>query len=249
MKVAIIGTGYIATALKKRLIGPAEMVSAEIPADADVAVYATGSARSGARPGRLDAVRTWQGEKSWRRVIYLSSMHVYGPSGRPWREADHTRPSMCGYGERKLAEERSLPQATVLRLSHVYGVGAHMDDNGVLHRFARTMAVRHPVQVDGDGSHAWDFLHLNDACSAVAQALRLGEPGIYNIGSGPCRFTDVVADMRTCGHVTVSYAGGSPASCSLDCTAALDAFWQGPKVALAAGMAQVLSWYGAPCVS
>lgn len=135
----------------------------------------------------------WVEESPRRRVIYCSSMAVYGaPEGSvrsvPFREDTPVKP-ITYYGTLKLNGEVVLersPGVTVLRLAHVYGVGSGLghDPDGVVMRFALGLLKKGMVTVYGDGCQQWDFVHVTDVARAIDLAIAHQADGIYNIGGG-----------------------------------------------------------------
>lgn len=135
----------------------------------------------------------WVEESPRRRVIYCSSMAVYGaPEGSvrsvPFREDTPAKP-ITYYGTLKLDGEAALehsPRVTVLRLAHVYGVGSGLghDPDGVVMRFALGLLQEGMVTLYGDGRQQWDFVHVTDVARAVDLAIAHRADGIYNIGGG-----------------------------------------------------------------
>lgn len=177
----------------------------EAISEADVVVHAAGP--SGNDRCVADAQRThaahvlgashlarWVEEKSpGRRVIYCSSMAVYGSSegtsrSVPFREDTPTKPTTY-YGTLKLNGEVALehsPGVTILRLAHIYGVGSGLghDPDGVVMRFALGLLKEEMLTLYGDGCQQWDFVHVTDVARAIDLAIARRADGIYNIGGG-----------------------------------------------------------------
>ncbi|HET6507427.1 MAG TPA: NAD-dependent epimerase/dehydratase family protein [Baekduia sp.] len=104
------------------------------------------------------------------RVVLASSVLVYGDAEGALRE-DHTR-----------ADARD--GAIVARLTNTYGPGDLRPDRLVptLQRAARDGT---SPRLRSDGSPARDFLHADDAASALIALAERGTPGeAYNIGTG-----------------------------------------------------------------
>ena len=236
--------------------------------DVDVIVHAAGPSRVRAdadKNAALDAhftgaarARDWFERRSSRRVIYLSTMHVYGPTTRRmWREIDPCVPVMP-YAKLKFAAERTLGLdvvgITILRLAHVYGVGTgrRVDSNGVVHRSLIAALSKQPVQVDGTGEHAWDFVHVDDAIDALLACVRddRGVSGVYNIGTGPtyiahlmAEIAAVVAPITRSRFAVTSNVTASAFSCVMDSTKAQRDFGWTPRITLARGLAGLIDHY------
>ena len=111
------------------------------------------------------------------RFVFSSSSSVYGSAQPPF--AEHLRPRPRGvYGATKLAAEamcRSMASrfesVTALRLFTVYG--PHGRPDTAPFGFAQRIASGRPITLLGNGSATRQFLHIDDAVSALrAAALR-----------------------------------------------------------------------------
>lgn len=124
------------------------------------------------------------------RRLLASSVYVYGvlplPRGdgrgagaQPFRESDICCPDTL-YGQLKCIAEALFQQhgGTALRLAHVYGAGSGVDlqRDGVTERLARAAAGGAPFVMTGDGSQRVNLVHIDDACDAIAAALRCSGP-------------------------------------------------------------------------
>lgn len=122
------------------------------------------------------------------RLLLASSIYVYGTGARPFRESDLLSPDTL-YGQLKAVAEAVWRQrgGLSLRLSHIYGAGSGIDfgRDGVTERLARAAAGGAPFVMHGDGAQQLDLVHIEDACDAVALALRAESlPPALNIGGG-----------------------------------------------------------------
>jgi len=142
-----------------------------------------------------------------RRMVFTSSLYVYGRmAGPPCREDDCPGPTTV-YGISKLAGEHlvrhfatsfGLP-GTILRLFFVYGPRqfAGMGYKSVIVKnFERLLAGAPPV-IYGDGAQALDYVYVDDVVDALLRALDPDVAGeLFNVASGvgiPVR--DLVATM------------------------------------------------------
>lgn len=87
-------------------------------------------------------------------------------------------------------------QAVCFRISSPYGWG--MKEKSVVARFMNSAHQGSPLQVWDGGIPTYDFVHVIDVARLVIAALKGGEPGIYNVGSGVAHsvldLAQVVAD-------------------------------------------------------
>jgi UDP-N-acetylglucosamine/UDP-N-acetylgalactosamine 4-epimerase len=111
-----------------------------------------------------------------KRLVMASSAAVYGEAeSLPLKEEDAGQ-VLSPYAESKwMNEEQILEarkkglQATALRFFNVYGVGQRPDGAyaAVIPKFADMMAQGIIPQLNGDGLHTRDFVHVHDVCGAI----------------------------------------------------------------------------------
>ena len=134
------------------------------------------------------------------RLLLASSIYVYGLASYPHRESDPCAPDTL-YGALKVAAEATWRErgGACLRLSHVYGAGDGVEArDGVTERLARCAASGRPFTVCGDGSQTVDFVHVDDACSAIVRTLEAPEiPLVMNIGGTVLSIGDLVHAFQT----------------------------------------------------
>jgi UDP-glucose 4-epimerase len=133
------------------------------------------------------------------RLVFASTVMVYGPSNAQPIDEQHEAAPMSPYGASKLACEQLLAYqaatgtlgAISLRVFAAAGaVGRHGDrDLGRL--IPKALAVARGqapyFEVNGDGSAVREFTHVADVAEAYLQALEAAKPGkheVYNIGTG-----------------------------------------------------------------
>jgi len=127
------------------------------------------------------------------KVVYASSVAVYGePKTLPVSEDHPVRPTNV-YGSTKLAGESillgysgnyGLPVVS-LRFFNVYG--PHMKPGpyaGVIYKFLEMLRDGRPLRIEGDGKQTRDFVYVEDVARAVVLALESDETGVYNVGTG-----------------------------------------------------------------
>lgn len=135
-----------------------------------------------------------------QRLLYASSMAVYGaPERLPISETSAVAP-LSPYGVSKLAAEflvhnwarrRDLDHtfsATSLRMFNVYGPGQSLTNmyQGVLSVFVANVLSGAPITLYGSGTQTRDFVYIDDVVAAWMLALRSDvAAGLrINIGSG-----------------------------------------------------------------
>lgn len=125
--------------------------------------------------------------KSLRHVTYGSSVSVYSPTVERLRESSPAVPPTA-YGAAKLCGERLLDVLQArgigvasLRYSSLYGVGQYQGT--VLPILVDRVRRGLPIELFNAG-RVQDFVHVEDAARATAQASRRQATGAYNVGIG-----------------------------------------------------------------
>lgn len=168
------------------LAGANEVVAREEP---DRAV---GEAFSAAR-----AVAEACSAHSVRRLVYVSTVHVYGASLQPGMVVDETAlpQPRHAYAIARLACEHAVltysgaTEVVVLRLTNGVGAPAHPAVDRwtlVANDLCRQAARGGPIRLLTPGTQWRDFVALADVARAVLAAASPGPlpPGVYNLGSG-----------------------------------------------------------------
>ena len=111
-----------------------------------------------------------------KRLVMASSAAVYGEAeSLPLKEEDAGQ-VLSPYAESKWKNEAQILEArkkglraTALRFFNVYGVGQRPDGAyaAVVPKFADMMAQGIVPQINGDGLHTRDFVHVHDVCGAI----------------------------------------------------------------------------------
>ncbi|WP_420917912.1 SDR family NAD(P)-dependent oxidoreductase [Pyrodictium abyssi] len=127
------------------------------------------------------------------RVVFASSVAVYGePKYLPIDEEHPLEPANL-YGETKLMGERLLwryqrdygLKPIALRYFNVYGPGMRGGPYaGVVHKFITTLLEGGTPAIYGDGEQTRDFVYVGDVAEANWKALETGYVGAVNIGTG-----------------------------------------------------------------
>ncbi len=100
------------------------------------------------------------------RLVHISSADIWPVDARDSaREADEPLPDTA-YGLSKLAAERELTHAIILRPSYVYGAG--MFEGRVFGVVVKQARAGNTVVLRGDPESATDYVHVDDVARAVA---------------------------------------------------------------------------------
>lgn len=125
------------------------------------------------------AARRWGSQ-----VLYFSTCLLYDRNNPD--QKDETSPVQADrrspYSAAKLEGEElfgQLDDAKVVRLSAP--VAAEAPPNLVFNRFVCGAVRSETLQVFGSGSRRQNFIDVADVASFVPKALRMGEPGVYNL--------------------------------------------------------------------
>jgi UDP-glucose 4-epimerase len=130
-----------------------------------------------------------------RRILFASTGGaLYGEpdGGRPAREDHSTRP-VSPYGCAKLSIESYLHyyqvvhgfQVQVFRYANVYGPGQNgTGEAGVVAIFCEAILHGRTPKIRGDGEQTRDYVFVGDLVEAASRAVRSGEPGTWNLGTG-----------------------------------------------------------------
>jgi nucleoside-diphosphate-sugar epimerase len=121
-----------------------------------------------------------------RAFIHMSSSAVYGSPACPITAETPCRPIEI-YGRAKLAGELAVREVCekngtaliVIRPRTILGVGRL----GIFQILFEWIAAGQNIFVIGDGHVKFQFVHADDLIDAYMLALRLGKPGIYNVGA------------------------------------------------------------------
>lgn len=128
------------------------------------------------------------------RLVFMSSVIVYGrPRTIPVRESHETDP-LCSYGIVKLGIEKYLAMYhqlfgldyVALRCSNTYGERHNPHSGqGVVNVFLDRVVREEPIEIWGDGTLVRDFVYVRDVAAAARAALEQPvKARVYNIAGG-----------------------------------------------------------------
>jgi UDP-glucose 4-epimerase len=202
-----------------------------------------------------------------RRMLYASSMTVYGSTERlPTPEREPCWP-ISYYGITKLAGERYVHttadrvdldaefNVTSFRMYNVYGPRQALDNpyQGVLGIFIGNVLRGEPLTIFGDGHQSRDFVYVGDVVDAWVSALE--HPAtfgrVFNLGSGQRMSIGALAE-RVVAAVGGDGSGprvvrrparsGEQRHVEADPSAALAAFGWAPQVPFDTGLEETIRW-------
>lgn len=142
--------------------------------------------------GTVNVLRVMAAEKV-RRLVYASSMAVYGPHPMPQTEEGPLEP-LSPYGVGKLASEKYALlmaghaglECVVLRYFNTYGPRQTFTPYvGVITIFVNRLLRGEAPVIFGDGRQVRDYIHVADIAEANLRAMTWpGTSGVFNIGTG-----------------------------------------------------------------
>jgi UDP-glucose 4-epimerase len=205
--------------------------------------------------------------RSVPRLVFASSMTVYGNPRRVPTPEDEPPAPVSFYGITKYAAERYVhltgartdldPGLAVscLRMFNVYGPRQSLSNpyQGVLAIFLGNLLRDEPIRIDGDGDQSRDFVFIDDVVRAWIACL--DEPRsvgrVLNLGSGTATTVNALCDavLDQFGHSRSTYPvtaaeqqQGDVRSSEAEITAIREILGWTPKVALGEGLRQTVEW-------
>ena len=191
------------------------------------------------------------------RLVQVSTDEVYGDvePGVSSREDDPLRPSSpyaaskAGGDLQVLAAVRTYGvDAVITRGSNTYGPNQYPEK--IIPLFVTNALDGEPLPLYGDGRQMRDWLHVEDHCAAVEQALREGAGGeVYNVGAGEevenRELTRMILELTDADESLVRHVEdrlGHDRRYSLDCAKIHALGWE-PNRTLADGLPETVAWY------
>lgn len=128
-------------------------------------------------------------ESSVQRLILISSLSVYGASGKNKLITETTKLNpRTNYGISKMRGEAFIERLMkkiptyIIRLGNVYGFNQSMRFDAVINRFAFDANCVKKLDIHGDGRQERSFIHVDKAASVITQLVEKEVPGgIYNL--------------------------------------------------------------------
>jgi UDP-glucose 4-epimerase len=147
-----------------------------------------------------------------KKIIFASSMAVYGEPNRLPVEESHPLNPVSPYGFSKakgelyckIFNEKHGLESVILRYFNTYGIGQTPSPYvGVITTFINQALRKEPLTILGDGNQARDFVWVEDVARANVSAAFSNVSGAFNIGRGVEFSIDQLADM------IINHLGGS----------------------------------------
>jgi len=125
-------------------------------------------------------------ENEITKVIYLSSMAVYGNQNKTFTEKTKIKPNTI-YGELKVISENIVKKRSknnykylIFRLSQIYGKNIK---SSWVHKFFNDTKTGKILTIFGNGKQKRDLLHIDDLLNLICKSLRFSKSSIYNVCS------------------------------------------------------------------
>jgi UDP-glucose 4-epimerase len=132
-------------------------------------------------------------KKKVKKIIYASSMSVYGNSNNIFvQEGDYTNPASC-YGASKLLSEnylfifRKKIKFIIFRMFNVYGPGQNMKDlnQGMVSIYLSQFLKKKKITVRGSLERLRDFIYIDDVLEIWEKSLNSSIYNqVFNLGTG-----------------------------------------------------------------
>jgi len=182
--------------------------------DGDVLIHLAGIPRNGMceeQPKFTKSVNVFgpirvleEAAKLGMRVIYPSSVAVYGNTDEPATEKDFVNPSTA-YGEQKLVVEdfvRTLPDYVITRAATVSGYSLNMLFHTTVHAMVRDAYKKGLITVNG-GAQKRCHINLYDVCRAYLAILEHPEAqGEFNlVQANECVLDTALAVQAATGYI------------------------------------------------
>jgi UDP-glucose 4-epimerase len=196
------------------------------------------------------------------RLVYASSMTVYGEPERVPTPEDTPCVPRSYYGVTKYAAERYVQIAgdrrdvelgvTSLRMFNVYGERQRLDNpyQGVLAIFLGNAMRGEPITIHADGSQTRDFVYVGDVVDAWLRVL--DDPGtmggVFNVGSGrETSIRELAETIRETAGADEDFRfapaqEGDIRRSAADVSALGAATAWSPRTRLGSGLARTLAW-------
>jgi UDP-glucose 4-epimerase len=206
-------------------------------------------------------------ERRVPRLLYASSMTVYGHADRLPTPEDTPCQPVSYYGITKYAGERYVHataervdldfdlRVSSFRMYNVYGPRQALDNpyQGVLGIFLGNLLRGEPITIFGDGQQSRDFVYIDDVVEAWVDAIEnpASYGGIFNLGSGRRTSINDLADqtLTAFGLDRANYPiryrpgrSGEQRHVEADTTRARRVLGWTPRTPFAGGLAETVRW-------
>ena len=143
-------------------------------------------------------------ERAGAKLIFTSSMAVYGDQEKPIDEGCQPNPK-SNYGASKISAETYIKMFssrgvdyTIFRLFNVYGPGQDLENmkQGMLSIFLSQLLKKNRIDVTGSFDRFRDFIYIDDVVEALLVGMNaLSSQQVYNVGTGHKTTVGTLIDM------------------------------------------------------
>ncbi len=194
-----------------------------------------------------------------KKMVFVSSMSVYGDQDPPFTEAMPTRPVDI-YGLAKASSEHATEiladvhgiRYTIIRPHNVYGPRQNLSDpyRNVIAIFLTRAMAGEPVYIYGDGEQRRSFSYIDDCAPALARAGLMDDTDgeSVNVGAATHHSINQLVDaieLALGSPVKREYVADRPREVKYawcDHTKAEQLFGRRPEVPLAQGLKAMIDW-------
>ncbi len=220
-----------------------------------------------------DHISRYAGSAKLEKIVLASSFQVYGKSAVPGISETAVCQPVSSYARSKFLSEKMLGRLSqetgmptvVLRYFNIYGPGA---TTGILKVLADKLSLHSStgwvdLSLRNDGGDGRDYVHIDDAVSAIAQAIDypcilesskeerfpandFEKNIVVNIGTGRCTAVkDLLSlfESASGAHLRVSFGSGQDPirSISADCSRMIGLLGMKPALQLENGIKSMIS--------
>jgi len=191
---------------------------------------------------------------SIRKVVYASTLDVYGTPRRIPITEDHPTSPTSFYGLSKLVGEKIISifcernriKYTILRFSNVFGEGEVFQR--AIPNFIKASIKGKDITIFGDGSDIRDYIYVDDAIDAIILAIKKDCEGVYNIATGKGTAIKNLAKKiaKLSGkqiNIIFKPKQKTPSKIIFDITKAERELGYFPKISLEEGLKREINWY------
>lgn len=207
--------------------------------------------------GTLNVLENMRELKIKRLVNASTGGAIMGEVTPPINESMPPNP-ISPYGASKLAAEGYCSAyagsyditAISLRFSNVYGPRSFYKGSVVAH-FLKRILDNEDLVVYGNGKQKRDYVFVDDICEGIYNALRIGEKGVYQLGTGmPTSINELIKLIKkTIGendNLKINYEDfreGEIRNTWCDITKAKKLINYQPKITLDVGLSRTWKWF------
>lgn len=152
--------------------------------------------------GTAELVYAIEETPSVQKLIYASSLGVYGSSDKMVEENENPNPRTF-YGTSKLRGEEHISRLSkkvepyIIRCGNVYGYSPSMRFDAVINKFIFESHFKNLITVHGDGKQSRGFIHI-DMISSILAAIPFSDlsQGQYNAVYRNLQVMDIVDELK-----------------------------------------------------